>query len=445
MDRIRIRGGRPLRGSIAISGAKNAALPLMAASLLTEETLVLRNLPHLADIATMTHLLAQHGTELSMAGEHPGGGHMGHVLALGTHDITSTEAPYDIVRKMRASVLVLGPLLARCGQARVSLPGGCAIGTRPVDMHIRGLETLGVEINLDDGYIVARAPHGLRGGVVVFPQVSVGATENLLMAATLAKGEVVLENAAREPEVGDLANCLNRMGARIEGIGGDTLRIQGVEKLSGADYAVLPDRIEAATYAMAAAITGGEVELKGARPELMEAVAAALARANVSMRPTDCGVLVSAGSLGGEAGSIGAGLIATDVATAPYPGFPTDLQAQVMALMATANGAAMITETIFENRFQHVPELMRMGADITVKGATAMVRGRGGSERSEGGGLHGAPVMATDLRASVSLVLAGLAAAGETMINRVYHLDRGYERLEEKLSGCGADIVRLVD
>ena len=445
MDRIRIRGGRPLRGSIAISGAKNAALPLMAASLLTEETLVLRNLPHLADIATMTHLLAQHGTELSMAGEHPGGSHMGHVLALGTHDITSTEAPYDIVRKMRASVLVLGPLLARCGQARVSLPGGCAIGTRPVDMHIRGLETLGVEINLDDGYIVARAPHGLRGGVVVFPQVSVGATENLLMAATLAKGEVVLENAAREPEVGDLANCLNRMGARIEGIGGDTLRIQGVEKLSGADYAVLPDRIEAATYAMAAAITGGEVELKGARPELMEAVAAALARANVSMRPTDCGVLVSAGSLGGEAGSIGAGLIATDVATAPYPGFPTDLQAQVMALMATANGAAMITETIFENRFQHVPELMRMGADITVKGATAMVRGRGGSERSEGGGLHGAPVMATDLRASVSLVLAGLAAAGETMINRVYHLDRGYERLEEKLSGCGADIVRLVD
>ncbi|MBT7755977.1 MAG: UDP-N-acetylglucosamine 1-carboxyvinyltransferase [Rhodospirillaceae bacterium] len=434
MDRIRIRGGRPLHGKIAISGAKNAALPLLVASLLTDETLVLRNLPHLADIATMTHLLAQHGTELSMAGEHPGGGHMGHVLALRTRDITSTEAPYDIVRKMRASVLVLGPLLARCGQARVSLPGGCAIGTRPVDMHIGGLETLGAEIELDDGYIVARAPHGLRGGVVVFPQVSVGATENLLMAATLAKGEVVLENAAREPEVADLANCLNRMGARIEGIGSDTLRIQGVDRLSGADYAVLPDRIEAATYAMAAAITGGEVELLDARPELMEAVTAALARANVHMRPSECGVLVSAGD--GDA-TAAAGLIGIDVTTAPYPGFPTDLQAQLMALMTMANGAAMITETIFENRFQHVPELMRMGADITVKGATAMVRG--------GGGLHGAPVMATDLRASVSLVLAGLAAAGETVISRVYHLDRGYERLEEKLSGCGADIVRLVD
>ncbi|MBL6953302.1 MAG: UDP-N-acetylglucosamine 1-carboxyvinyltransferase [Alphaproteobacteria bacterium] len=436
MDRIRIRGGRPLHGKIAISGAKNAALPLMAASLLTEETLVLRNLPHLADIATMTHLLAQHGTELSMAGEHPGGGHMGHVLALRTHDISSTEAPYDIVRKMRASVLVLGPLLARCGQARVSLPGGCAIGTRPVDMHIGGLEALGAEIELDDGYILARAPQGLQGGVVVFPQVSVGATENLLMAATLAKGEVVLENAAREPEIGDLANCLNSMGARIEGIGSDTLRIQGVEKLSGADYAVLPDRIEAATYAMAAAITGGEVELLGARWELMEAVAAALARANVRMQPTDCGVLVSAGS---------DGLSGINVTTAPYPGFPTDLQAQLMALLATANGAAMITETIFENRFQHVPELMRMGADITVKGANAMVRGRGGPAGSVGGGLHGAPVMATDLRASVSLVLAGLAAAGETVISRVYHLDRGYERLEEKLSDCGADIVRLVD
>ncbi|MDP7547607.1 MAG: UDP-N-acetylglucosamine 1-carboxyvinyltransferase [Alphaproteobacteria bacterium] len=434
MDRIRIRGGRPLHGKIAISGAKNAALPLLAASLLTEETLVLRNLPHLADIATMTHLLAQHGTELSMAGEHPGGGHMGHVLALGTHNIASTEAPYDIVRKMRASVLVLGPLLARCGQARVSLPGGCAIGTRPVDMHISGLETLGAAIDLDDGYIVARAPQGLRGGVVVFPRVSVGATENLLMAATLAKGEVVLENAAREPEVGDLANCLNRMGARIEGIGGDTLRIQGVEKLNGADYAVLPDRIEAATYAMAAAITGGEVELLGARWELMEAVAAALARANIHLQPTERGVLVSAAAADGSAA---AGLAGIDVTTAPYPGFPTDLQAQLMALMATADGGAMITETIFENRFQHVPELVRMGADITVKGATAMVRG--------GGGLHGAPVMATDLRASVSLVLAGLAAAGETMISRVYHLDRGYERLEEKLSGCGADIVRLVD
>ena len=438
MDKIRIRGGRSLRGKIPISGAKNAALPLMAASLLSDETLVLRNLPHLADIATMTHLLAQHGVEVSMAGEHPGGGHMGHVLKLRAGAISSTEAPYDIVRKMRASVLVLGPLLARCGQARVSLPGGCAIGTRPVDMHIRGLEALGAQIELDDGYIIAKAPHGLQGGVVVFPRISVGATENLLMAACLAKGEVVLENAAREPEVGDLANCLNRMGARIEGIGGDTLRIQGVDRLGAADYAVLPDRIEAATYAIAAAITGGEVELIGAQPETMEAVLAALSQANVNVQRTECAIRIG----GTDAGERNGGVIGIDVTTAPYPGFPTDLQAQMMALMAVADGAAMITETIFENRFQHVPELMRMGADIAVKGATAMVRGSGGPG---GSGLHGAPVMATDLRASVSLVLAGLASAGETMINRVYHLDRGYERLEEKLSACGADIVRLTE
>jgi UDP-N-acetylglucosamine 1-carboxyvinyltransferase len=439
MDKIRIRGGRPLEGKIAISGAKNAALPLLAASLLTDQTLVLRNLPHLADIATMTHLLAQHGTELSMAGTHPAGGHMGQVLKLRTKDITSTEAPYDIVRKMRASVLVLGPLLARCHRARVSLPGGCAIGTRPVDMHIRGLEALGAEIDLDDGYIIARAPGGLQSGVVVFPRVSVGATENLLMAATLAKGEVILENAAREPEVGDLANCLNAMGAKIDGIGGDTLRIQGVETLHGADYAVLPDRIEAATYAIAAAITGGKVELVGARPATMEAVSAALGQANVALRPTDCGIMVECGGTGGH--GVG-GVHSIDISTAPYPGFPTDLQAQMMALMTVADGAAMITETIFENRFQHVPELMRMGADITVKGATAMVRGRGGAG---GAGLHGAPVMATDLRASVSLVLAGLAAEGETIVNRVYHLDRGYERLEEKLSACGANITRLIE
>ncbi|MDE0943176.1 MAG: UDP-N-acetylglucosamine 1-carboxyvinyltransferase [Alphaproteobacteria bacterium] len=430
MDKIRIRGGKRLQGQIPISGAKNAALPLLAACLLTDETLILRNLPHLADIATMTHLLAQHGTELSMAGEHPGGGHMGHVLKLSAAHIASTEAPYDIVRKMRASVLVLGPLLARCGQARVSLPGGCAIGTRPVDMHIRGLEALGAVIELDDGYIVAHAPDGLQGGVVVFPRVSVGATENLLMAATLAKGEVVLENAAREPEVADLANCLNQMGAKIEGVGSDTLRIQGVARLSGTDYTVLPDRIEAATYAIAAAITGGDVELLGAQPDTMEAVIAALQQANVVVDRTDSGIRVCADGA--------ASLTGIDVTTAPYPGFPTDLQAQMMTLMTVASGAAMITETIFENRFQHVPELMRMGADITVKGATAMVRGD--SDR-----LHGAPVMATDLRASVSLVLAGLAAEGETTINRVYHLDRGYERLEEKLLGCGADIARIVE
>ncbi|MDP6343327.1 MAG: UDP-N-acetylglucosamine 1-carboxyvinyltransferase, partial [Alphaproteobacteria bacterium] len=410
------------------SGAKNAALPLLAASLLTDETLTLRNLPHLDDIATMTHLLAQHGTEVSMAGDHPGGGHMGHVLDLRTAKVGRTEAPYDIVRKMRASVLVLGPLLARCRQARVSLPGGCAIGTRPVDMHMRGLAALGAEIALDDGYIAARAPGGLRGGVVVFPRVSVGATENLLMAAALAKGETVLENAAREPEVGDLANCLNRMGARIEGIGTDTLRIQGVTRLSGADYTVLPDRIETATFAIGAAITGGDLTLLGGRPELIEAAVASLGQANVGIEPVAGGIRVFRN---------GTGVASVDVTTEPYPGFPTDLQAQMMALMSVADGAAMITETIFENRFMHVPELVRMGADITVKGATAMVRGSTG--------LHGAPVMATDLRASVSLVLAGLAAEGETVVNRVYHLDRGYERLEEKLMGCGADIARLIE
>ena len=437
MDKIRIRGGRPLQGKIAIGGAKNAALPLLAASLLTDETMVLSNLPHLADIATMTHLLAQHGTDLSMAGELPGGGPMGQVLKLRTKNVVSTEAPYDIVRKMRASVLVLGPLLARCGRARVSLPGGCAIGTRPVDLHIHGLETLGAQIDLEDGYVMARAPEGLQGGVVVFQRVSVGATENLLMASALAKGEVVLENAAREPEVGDLAKCLNAMGAKIEGIGTDTLKIQGVDRLRGVDYAVLPDRIEAATYAMAAAITGGSVELLGANSETLEAVAATLAQANIDLRPTGCGILVAPGhNYDAE------GLHSVDISTAPYPGFPTDLQAQMIALMAVADGSAMITETIFENRFQHVPELLRMGADVTIKGPMALVRGKGGVH---GGGLHGAQVMATDLRASVSLVLAGLAAQGETIINRVYHLDRGYERLEEKLSGCGADIQRLTD
>ena len=437
MDKIRIRGGRPLQGKIAIGGAKNAALPLLAASLLTDETMVLGNLPHLADIATMTHLLAQHGTDLSMAGEIPGGGPMGQVLKLRTKNVVSTEAPYDIVRKMRASVLVLGPLLARCGRARVSLPGGCAIGTRPVDLHIHGLETLGAQIDLEDGYVMARAPEGLQGGVVVFQRVSVGATENLLMASTLAKGEVVLENAAREPEVGDLAQCLNAMGAKIEGIGTDTLKIQGVDRLRGVDYAVLPDRIEAATYAMAAAITGGSVELLDANSETLEAVTATLAQANIDLRPTGCGILVAPGhNYDAE------GLHSVDISTAPYPGFPTDLQAQMIALMAVADGSAMITETIFENRFQHVPELMRMGADVTVKGPMALVRGKGGAH---GDGLHGAQVMATDLRASVSLVMAGLAAQGETIINRVYHLDRGYERLEEKLSGCGADIQRLTD
>ena len=426
MDKIRIRGGRPLNGAIPISGAKNAALPLMTASLLTDETLTLANLPHLADIATLATLLAQHGVELEMRGGAPNGGHAGHVMALTARDITNTTAPYDLVRKMRASFLVLGPLVARCGRARVSLPGGCGIGTRPVDLHIKGLAQLGAEIELTEGYIQAAAPDGLRGARVVFPQVSVGATENVLMAATLAKGESVLVNAAREPEIGDLANCLVAMGAEIDGIGTDTLRVVGRERLHGAHHSVIADRIEAGTYAMAAAITAGEVELVGVRPEAISAVIEKLQEAGVMIAATERGVRVS---------RVNRGLDGVDVMTEPFPGFPTDLQAQIMALMTTAHGASMITETIFENRFMHVLELNRMGANINVHQASAMVRG---VPR-----LTGAPVMATDLRASVSLVLAGLAAEGETMVHRVYHLDRGYERLEEKLSACGADIERM--
>ena len=426
MDKIRIRGGRPLNGRIAIGGAKNAALPLMAAGLLTDETLTLRNLPDLADIHTMLQLLSQHGLAAELNGGDPTGGVTGRVVRLRADDIHNLTAPYDIVRKMRASVLVLGPLLARFGQAIVSLPGGCAIGTRPVDLHVKGLAQLGAEIDLDDGYITARAPRGLTGAVVRFPMVSVGATENLLMAATLARGETVLENAAREPEIGDLAACLNAMGARIEGVGTDMLHITGVERLHGADHSVLPDRIETATYAMAAAMTGGTVELIGADSGLMEAAVGVLNEAGVVLDLTERGLKVSRN---------GSGLSGVDVTTQPYPGFPTDLQAQVMTLMTVAKGAAMITETIFENRFMHVPELARMGADIQVKGPVAMVRG---VER-----LSGAPVMATDLRASVSLVLAGLAAEGETVVNRVYHLDRGYADLEAKLAGCGAEIERI--
>ena len=426
MDKIRIRGGRALTGAIPISGAKNAALPLMTAALLSDETLTLGNLPHLADIATLATLLAQHGVEIEMRGGAPNGGHTGKVVALTARNITSTTAPYDLVRKMRASVLVLGPLVARCGIARVSLPGGCAIGTRPVDLHIKGLSALGAEIELTEGYIQASARDGLRGGQVVFPQVSVGATENLLMAATLAKGETTLVNAAREPEVTDLAHCLIAMGAQIEGIGTDTLRIVGVERLHGAHHEVVADRIEAGTYAMAAAITGGDVELVGARLEAISAVAEKLQEAGVIVEATERGMRIS---------RVNRPLGGVDVMTEPFPGFPTDLQAQIMALMTTASGASMITETIFENRFMHVPELCRMGANINVHASSAMVRG---VPR-----LTGAPVMATDLRASVSLVLAGLAAEGETVVHRVYHLDRGYERLEEKLSACGADIERV--
>jgi len=423
MDRIRIRGGKTLKGEIRISGAKNAALPLMCTALLTDKEIRFDRVPDLADITTMTNLLAQHGVEVTtrLAGKERS------VTVCG-NNITDTTAPYDLVRKMRASVLVLGPLVARHGQARVSLPGGCAIGTRPVDLHIKGLQQLGAEIDLQEGYIVARAPKGLTGAEVTFPKVSVGATENLLMAAALAKGETHLINAAREPEITDLAKCLIGMGANIEGLGTDHLKIQGVDSLHGVNHTVVADRIEAGTYAMAVAITNGDVELIGAQHDLIGSVTSIMSQAGVEFTETPRGLRVK--RTNGD-------LIGVDVMTEPFPGFPTDLQAQVMALMTTAQGASMITETIFENRFMHVPELTRMGASINVHGASAMVRG---VKR-----LTGAPVMATDLRASVSLVLAGLVAEGDTILNRIYHLDRGYERLTHKLAACGAEIERLSD
>jgi len=424
MDKILVRGGLPLSGTIPIAGAKNAALPLMAASLLTNEPLVLANLPELADIRTMAELLAQHG--VTVTPRRAGPGMPSHVLELSAREITSTTAPYDLVRKMRASFLVLGPLVARCGTARVSLPGGDEIGVRPVDLHIKGLQRLGAEVELQGGYIEARAPSGLKGAEIAFPSVSVGATEHILMAAALADGESVLINAAREPEITDLALCLNAMGARIEGIGTDRLTVHGVPSLHGARHVVIPDRIETGTYIMAIAAAGGEVRLEGARLDHIEAVVRILENADIRMREAEGGVLVrrSTGRIDG-----------VDVMTEPYPGFPTDLQAQVMALMTIADGAAMITETIFENRFMHVPELMRLGANINVQGPSALVRG---VKR-----LTGAPVAATDLRASVSLVIAGLVAEGETVITGVHHLDRGYERLEEKLAACGARIERV--
>lgn len=426
MDKIKISGGRRLQGKIAIGGAKNAALPLMSAALLTDETLTLSNLPHLDDITSMTKLLSQHGVALHLNGNAPNGGHTGRVLDMQAAEIASTTAPYDLVRKMRASVLVLGPLVARCGIARVSLPGGCAIGNRPVDLHLKALEVMGAEIHLTEGYIEARAPGGLKGGHILFPQVSVGATENAIMAASLADGVTTIANAAREPEVADLAHCLVAMGAEIEGIGTDTLKVTGKPRLHGAEYSVVPDRIETGTYAIAAAITGGEIELVGTRIALINSLVDAMREAGIEIIETDDGMIVRGNR---------ATLRGVDVMTEPYPGFPTDMQAQFMALMSVANGASMITETIFENRFMHVPELSRMGADINVHGRSAIVRG---SAR-----LSGAEVMATDLRASVSMVLAGLAAEGETVINRVYHLDRGYERLEEKLAACGAGIERV--
>ncbi len=419
MDRIRIIGGRPLKGAIEIGGAKNAALPLMCAALLTGDRLRLTNLPDLADIRSQAALLEQHGVVLTWSDDR-------RTLDFTAAEIASTEAPYDLVRKMRASVLVLGPLVARMGTAKVSLPGGCAIGTRPVDLHLKALQTLGAEIELDQGYILAGAPGGLVGAEVVFPFVSVGATENLMMAATLAKGTTRLVNAAREPEIVDLANCLIAMGAKISGAGSDAIEIEGVPHLSGADHSVVPDRIEAGTYAVAAAITRGDVLLKGIEAGHLDSVFEILSEAGVEVLGEADGTRVRCAP---------GGLQGVDVMTEPYPGFPTDLQAQMMALMTTAEGAAMITETIFENRFMHVPELLRMGANINLHGASAMVRG----VKS----LRGAEVMATDLRASVSLALAGLAAEGETVVNRVYHLDRGYERLEAKLGACGASVERV--
>lgn len=424
MDRIALRGGRALSGRLPIGGAKNAALPLMCAALLTDKPLVLENMPALADIRTLTTLLEQHGATTERGTDAEGTARV--TLHAGT--IASTTAPYDLVRKMRASVLVLGPLLARCGEARVSLPGGCAIGTRPVDLHLKGLEELGASVEIDGGYIVATARDGLKGGRVAFEKVSVGATENLMMAAALAEGETTLINAAREPEVSDLAHCLIAMGAKIEGVGTDQLTIVGVPRLEGATHRVIADRIELGTYAMAVAITGGDVVLTGADLSTNEAMVRLLTRAGLRLDQQSDGIRVRR-----ENGD----LRGVDAMTEPYPGFPTDLQAQFMALMTTAIGASMVTETIFENRFMHVPELARMGADITVHGRSALVRG---VPR-----LTGAPVMATDLRASVSLVIAGLAAQGETIVNRVYHLDRGYERLVEKLAACGADIERQAE
>ena len=418
MDTIRIRGGRPLSGEIVIGGAKNAALPLMAAGLLTDERLVLDNVPLLEDIRTMSRLLAVLGIAVEPLTND------GRSLSLGGA-ITCNEAPYDIVRKMRASVLVLGPLVARVGEARVSLPGGCNIGTRPVDLHLSGLEQLGAGVSLEGGYITARAPRGLRGASIVFPFPSVGATENLLMAATLADGQTVLANAAREPEISDLAHCLVAMGARIDGIGTDRLTVEGVARLHAARHAIIPDRIETGTYACAAAITGGSLHLRHARIDHLGAVVRSLAESGVEIQPQDGGLTVRRLN----------GLHGTDMMTEPYPGFPTDMQAQFMTLMAVADGASMITETIFENRFLHAQELSRMGARVNVHGASAIVRG----VRM----LSGAPVMASDLRASASLVLAGLAARGETVVNRVYHLDRGYEAVERKLAACGADIERV--
>lgn len=426
MDRILIRGGNRLNGRIPISGAKNSALTLLPCALLTDEPLTLRNLPRLADVDSFGHLLNQLGCSTMIEGARPED--FGRVMTLRAGKVTATMAPYDIVRKMRASILVLGPLLARAGEATVSLPGGCAIGNRPIDLHLKALEAFGAEIETTAGYVTARAKNGrLPGGTIVFPVVSVGATENALMAAVRSKGTCILENAAREPEIVDLCRLLVAMGAHIDGIGTEKLVVEGVERLHGATYAVMPDRIEAGSYACAVGLAGGKVDLDGACADDMHATLAALREAGVDITERQGGITVSSDGK----------LNPLTLSTAPFPGFATDMQAQFMAMLLRANGASVLTETIFENRYMHVPELARMGADIQVKGRTAVVRG---VQR-----LVGAPVMATDLRASMSLVIAGLVADGETQVARVYHLDRGYERLEEKFAAVGADVERVSD
>jgi UDP-N-acetylglucosamine 1-carboxyvinyltransferase len=427
MDRIRITGGQRLDGVIPISGAKNAALPLMIASLLTDETLTLANVPRLSDVSALSRILSNHGVDRSIAGKRVGQtSETGQTFALTARQIVDTCAPYELVSTMRASFWVIAPILARMGEAKVSLPGGCAIGTRPVDLLLMALERLGAKIDIENGYALARAPKGLKGGDIVFPKVTVGGTHTALMAAVLADGVTTIENAAREPEVVDLADCLNKMGAKIEGAGTATITIRGVGRLGGTHHAVLPDRIETGTYAMAVAMTGGDVLLEGARADLLQAALDVMVEAGVEVSTSNEGIRIRRN---------GAALEPVDVTTDPFPGFPTDLQAQLMALMTRANGTSRIRETIFENRFMHVQELARLGAKIRLDGDAAYVDG---VEK-----LTGAPVMATDLRASVSLVIGGLVAEGDTMINRVYHLDRGFEALEAKLGRCGAQIERI--
>ncbi|TAH65352.1 MAG: UDP-N-acetylglucosamine 1-carboxyvinyltransferase [Rhodopseudomonas palustris] len=427
MDRIRIVGGAKLNGTIPISGAKNAALPLMIAALLTEDTLILDNVPRLADVAQLQRILGNHGVDIMSAGKRSGDHqYQGQTLHISAKNIIDTTAPYELVSKMRASFWVIAPLLARMHEAKVSLPGGCAIGTRPVDLLIMALEKLGATIAIDGGYVVASAPGGLRGAEIEFPKVTVSGTHVALMAATLAKGTTIIHNAACEPEITDVADCLIKMGAKISGAGTPRIVIEGVDQLHGARHTVLPDRIEAGTYAMAVAMTGGDVQLSGARPELLQSALDVLTEAGATITVNNEGIRVTRN---------GAGINPVTVTTAPFPGFPTDLQAQLMALMTCAKGVSHITETIFENRFMHVQELARFGARIQLDGETATIDGVAK--------LRGAPVMATDLRASVSLVIAALAAEGETMVNRIYHLDRGFERLEDKLSACGATIERI--